>query len=690
MTRFLVRKLSCWMLCVLVLIQMVLNSDSAYAYPTKLSLQELQHAAATTAGVSAPMAQPRLLGFADIHNHQMANLAFGGQSIVGSAYGPIEDALNPSLDRQYHKPFHVGDILGNALATRRATQFYYSNEGYPDFSGWPNFWEVSHQKVYQDWLYHAVVGGLRLMVMFAEDSPALCKLSNNDGRNCDDEDTTILLQLDAAYAMQDYIDQQAGGSGKGWYRIVTTPTEARRVIQEGKLAVVLGIETAHLFNCQSDQPCGWLDHLKFFWQQKGVRHFFPIHQANNAFGGASYFNSILQRQRNWVGDLWKGPVSPYDLYTHPCPEYEFAGGRCNDLGLTELGHQLITELMRSGSLIDVDHMSDRSFADTISITQQYTYPVVASHAGFNEINHSGQSHEGQLTPTELQQIHNLGGMIGLITGQGDLQDVATYRRPEGKHTINHVCGRTTETFAQAYYYALDHAPGMSIALGTDFNSPLAEPGPRFGSGQCFVYPGENYSNRDSSQQKWGGQLNYRFLARGSLTELDRYTSGNRTFDFNYDGLAHVGLLPDFLADLEALGMSAEELDPMFHSAEGYIEMWERAIAASHNLPRRIDGYALPGTLPSDVRVSFTIQAVDRYSGESINADVYLNDVLVGRTGEIIEQTFHSVRRRVCEFDPEFHRRVCEEFQQAPDVRVKLSGSNSIDTGFLLQIANPGE
>ena len=29
------------------------------------------------------------------------------------------------------------------------------------------------------------------------------------------------------YAMQDYIDAQFGGPGKGWYRIVTNPLEAR-------------------------------------------------------------------------------------------------------------------------------------------------------------------------------------------------------------------------------------------------------------------------------------------------------------------------------------------------------------------------------------------------------------------------------------------------------------------------------
>src|SRR3546814_17415177 len=56
--------------------------------------------------------------------------------------------------------------------------------------------------------------------------------------------------------MQDYIDAQEGGPGKGWFRIVETPAEARKVINDGKMAVVLGIEISHLFNCSVKQPGG--------------------------------------------------------------------------------------------------------------------------------------------------------------------------------------------------------------------------------------------------------------------------------------------------------------------------------------------------------------------------------------------------------------------------------------------------
>ena len=55
--------------------------------------------------------------------------------------------------------------------------------------------------------------------------------------------------LESTYAMERYIDALGGGTGKGWFRIVFTPEEAREEINAGNLAVVLGIETSDLFDC---------------------------------------------------------------------------------------------------------------------------------------------------------------------------------------------------------------------------------------------------------------------------------------------------------------------------------------------------------------------------------------------------------------------------------------------------------
>jgi hypothetical protein len=39
-----------------------------------------------------------------------------------------------------------------------------------------------------------------------------------------------------------------------------------------------------------------------------------------------------------------------------------------------------------------------------------------------------------------------------------------------------------------------------------------------------------------------------------------------------------GLLSEFIQDLKNEGLKDRDLDPLFRSAEGYIELWERAVA----------------------------------------------------------------------------------------------------------------
>jgi hypothetical protein len=65
---------------------------------------------------------------------------------------------------------------------------------------------------------------------------------------------------------------------------------------------------------------------------------------------------------------------------------------------------------------------------------------------------------------------------------------------------------------------------------------------------------------------------------GTNAPLTRCTAGPRhDYDYNLDGMAHYGLLPDFLQDLRNLGLTAEDLTPLFHSAEDYVNLWERCM-----------------------------------------------------------------------------------------------------------------
>lgn len=64
--------------------------------------------------------------------------------------------------------------------------------------------------------------------------------------------------------------------------------------------------------------------------------------------------------------------------------------------------------------------------------------------------------------------------------------------------------------------------------------------------------------------------------QGQNEPLRKLVNGQRDWDFNIDGLAHYGMIPDFLQDLKNVGIKIDMMVPIFSSAEEYIRMWEKA------------------------------------------------------------------------------------------------------------------
>ena len=67
---------------------------------------------------------------------------------------------------------------------------------------------------------------------------------------------------------------------------------------------------------------------------------------------------------------------------------------------------------------------------------------------------------------------------------------------------------------------------------------------------------------------------------GTNAPIRRYKTGNRDWDFNTDGMAHYGLMPDFLQDLKNIGIGPDNLSPLLRSAEDYIRTWEKSLKNS--------------------------------------------------------------------------------------------------------------
>src|SRR5262249_3635124 len=116
-------------------------------------------------------------------------------------------------------------------------------------------------------------------------------------------------------------------------------------------------------------------------------------------------------------------------------------------------------------------------------------------------------------------------------------------------------------------YAVKAAHGGAVGFGSDLNGLAGMPTPRFGPYACGADVGAEQKN----------MVSYPVNVYANLgPPLPRSQAGNRVFDINVDGFAHVGMFPDFVADLKALGLTDEELRPLFSSAEAYIELWECA------------------------------------------------------------------------------------------------------------------
>src|SRR3954447_26981948 len=188
-------------------------------------------------------------GIVEGHNHWMAWNSFGGTLRCGKpwdSYG-ITFALPDCADR--YGPEGSAAAVANTLG--------YGNPVHPhDTSNWPKFPNQSkddllYEGEYYRWVQRVYMAGLRLMVMSVNENRVLCNTLVNHTVDCNEMNGVRRGFLEIK-ALQNYVDAQAGGPGKGFFQIVTNPFDARRVINSGRMAVVLEIETSEPFDCK-----GW-------------------------------------------------------------------------------------------------------------------------------------------------------------------------------------------------------------------------------------------------------------------------------------------------------------------------------------------------------------------------------------------------------------------------------------------------
>jgi microsomal dipeptidase-like Zn-dependent dipeptidase len=505
-------------------------------------------------------------GFIDTHVHVTAFEFLGGRFHCGRPWSPYgaAEALKDCADHGVDGRFALAENLlstGNLFGT-------HSSKGWPAFDGWPRHDSLTHEGTYWKGLERAWRGGLRVLVADLVENRALCELYWLKKNPCGDMDS-LRLQARQLHDLQDYIDAQYKGPGRGFFRIVTSPGEARAVIADGKLAVVMGVETSQPFDClyrdgveactEAQVDAG----LQELWDL-GVRSMFPVHKFDNPFGGAMMdggVNGILVNLGNFymTGRWWEvstcpgtdydntplslGPPAPtvyttlsqltpdraiFDksltapLASVALPSYP-TGPVCNVRGLTPLGEYLIHRMIDKGMIIESDHLSVRGRAQTLSILEARGYSgVIASHSWGDA--------------SSRKRIQDLGGFVG------------PYASTTTEYITEWRDARATRSDAFVF----------GIGFGTDTNGLGKQAAPR---------PGANTDH----------PVTYPFLSVDGATTIHQSTWGRRLWDFNVDGAAHYGLFMDWIEDMTHVA-GPEIADDLARGAEAYLQMWERASA----------------------------------------------------------------------------------------------------------------
>jgi len=565
-----------------------------------------------------------LSGWVDLHTHPMVHLGFAGQLIHGGvdegSLLPADTGCNKGVratsmaqalsdDRPSHGgwnlvTFPCGDDLRQLLhhefqSGNHALTTASPANGFPNFDQWPKWNDITHQKMWYEWIRRARDGGLRVLVALATNNKTLADAMSGgspitgtaDGAT-DDKSSANLQVAEIEAFVKRHPD---------FMEVALNSADLKRIVQADKIAVVMGVEIDNLGNFNS-QPLATLppaaaqlliaDEIQRLYNL-GVRYVFPIHVLDNSFGGTAIyeggFNTSNLREAGHYWDIECADVSDnithtyqlgtdvlenilkstvsliklgIDPFRHPgapptCPGGlpNKSGGHRNALGLTAAGVIAIKEMMKRGMIVDIDHMSQKSADATLDLAESFGYPVVSGHTGIRGL--GGSNAENSRTPVQMQRISRLHGMFGLGS--------------DGAHAWTWA-GLYQSAMLAMGYLNIDPAKATyengAVSFGTDLNGLVK--GPKPGGGTQVQY--------------------------GPAFPISRTMT--RTWDYNTEGVAHYGMLADFLVHVRTapsngyqsggvpLGVAGDELvnHHLFRSANYFWEMWQRIEARKGAVP----------------------------------------------------------------------------------------------------------
>ena len=529
-------------------------------------------------------------GYVDGHTHGMAFEFLGGDVHCGRPWHPygVAAALKDCPDHELANG--AGAVLENVTRTGSPVGTH-DPVGWPTFKDWPASDSLTHEGTYWKWLERSWRGGQRILVNLLVENNKLCELYPLKRNSCNDM-KSVRLQADDMRKLERYIDAQYGGPGRGWYRIVTNPFEAREVINAGKMAVVMGIETSVVFGCtmKLDKPActtGQIDRQINEVHDMGVRQMELVNKFDNALAGVAGDSGTIAPFVNLANLL--ETASFWDMQKCPDPQEPGVEDRTQ---LTSVPRRYAC----AGRAVRRDRQAAprRSAADLPGPADlQPAWPDVARRphdraVGRQEDDLRSRPHERQgpqVVPGPASSSSTTRASSPATPGRrrtptrASTRRVASSRPTRATAPASSRSGRQHLTWADPRYY-------FGFGYGADINGLGAQGSAR----------GANAPNK----------VTYPFDGLGGVS-IDKQVSGERTYDINVDGVAHYGLYPDWIEDLRKQG-GDNIADDMARGSEAYLQMWERAEGITNDACRDPDAAKL------DTEVLGIAMRLDRRAG----------------------------------------------------------------------------
>lgn len=553
--------------------------------------------------------RPSFTGWVDLHTHPLSYLGFGGKLIygavdIGSQLPPespptgfscpnIPAATTEQQALGQENLVHggwgldnpCGDSIRNlviqALGGAQPGSVSYSSSTYktsgyqgpnpnpPDFATWPAWNDLIDQRMWVNWINRSYDGGQRVLVALAVNNKLLADVTRGPNDLPDDDKASGDLQIQQ---IQAFVARHSD-----FMQIAQSSADIQSIVSQNKLAVVVGVELDDIGNYGVIAPhrpatatAGELTAEVDRLYAEGVRYIFPVHLVDNAIGGSAVYNSLFDYANEWeagtayaltcsqpsdgIGfglntaqpglitiaskSIYEGTILEAAKLGRVLPTPSLrtcpAGtGNVNSKGLSPAGVAAIKEMMNKNMLIDIDHMSQLSANATIALAQQhkpYPYPLFSGHNGVRAAGGSERS----LTAAQYTQLGKLHGMAGVGSAKLDSDRWLSM--------FNQVTNAMGQSSGAGFGTDMD---GMEFAMPQRVASGI--PTVQYGSGPMPACP--------------------------AVTLLPVSTEGNKTWNYNDVGVAHYGLLPDFLQDVALQSGGCQAVTNMNGGAQYFYETW---------------------------------------------------------------------------------------------------------------------